>query len=82
MKVINYISVKVINFIDRYVDSIEWGSLNIIGFSVVGWLVSLMNNFSIIIASIVGLSVVALNIVKLYGIYLDNLKKKKDLEKE
>ena len=63
-------------------DWIELFALNVVGFSVTGWLVSFANTFSVLVAAFVGLSVVALNLVKLYGVHLDNKLKKKKLKDE
>ena len=60
-------------------DWIELACLNVVGFSVTGWLVSFTNTFSVLVAAFVGLSVIALNVVKLYGVHLDNKIKKKKL---
>ena len=64
----------------RLFNWIELISLNMIGASVATWLLSFMQSWSTIVAGLVGLSVIALNGVKLYGVHLDNLKKKRELE--
>ena len=64
----------------KFNEWIELGCLNIIGFSVSGWLVSLLNNFGTVVAAFVGISVIILNIVKMQGLLLDNKIKKKKLD--
>ena len=60
-------------------DWIELGCLNIFGTSVIIWMQTFMSNWSTVMAILVGLSVVTLNVVKIYGVHLDNQIKKKKL---
>ena len=63
----------------KNLDWIELGMLNVVGVSVSGWLLSLLNNFGTCVAALVGVSVVILNCIKIYGVHLDNKIKKKKL---
>jgi uncharacterized membrane protein len=67
--------------INRLLKMNEWselGLLNVIGFSVSGLI---MNYSGVVIGVFVGISVIALNVYKIYGAHLDNKLKKKKLEK-
>jgi len=55
----------------------ELGILNLIGFSVSGLII---NYSGVIVGILVGISVIALNIYKIYGAHLDNKIKKKKLK--
>ena len=59
---------------------LELGFLNIIGFISSAWLVSFFETWSAFAAGLVAISIVGLNAVKIYGHYLDNLKKQKELD--
>lgn len=60
-------------------DFIEYGALNIFAASVIIWMQNFMGNWSTVMAVLVGVSVLALNVVKIIGIHLDNKIKKKKL---
>lgn len=62
--------------IHKMYNTIEWISYNLLGVGTFTWLINLLDNWSTIIASGVGISVIALNLIKIYGLYLDNKKKK------
>ena len=66
--------------INRLAKMNEWselGILNLIGFSVSGLII---NYSGVIVGILVGISVIALNIYKIYGAHLDNKIKKKKLK--
>ena len=60
-------------------DWIELGCLNIFGGSVIIWMNTFIGSWSTIMAMLVGASVLVLNIVKIYGVHLDNQIKRKKL---
>ena len=64
----------------KIIDWIELGVLNVVGVSVGGWLQSFSSSASTFVAIFVGLSVVLLNCIKIYGVHLDNRIKKKKLK--
>ena len=57
----------------------ELGLLNVIGIST-GWVLAMVNNIGVWVAALVGISVVILNCIKIYGVHLDNKIKKKKLD--
>lgn len=67
------------NKVAKVTEYVEWVSLNIFSVSIIGWISNLTTVLSGAIAIFVGISVIALNCVKFYGIYLDNQKKKNEL---
>ena len=67
-------------WIDNITAKIEWVALNVFGLSSAGWLAQVQVGWSTVIASIVGLTVIALNIVKIRGAILDNKAKRKALK--
>ena len=60
-------------------DWIELGCLNIFGGSVIIWMQTFIGNWSTLMAILVGISVVVLNTIKIYGVHLDNKIKIKKL---
>ena len=64
----------------KIADYVEWVSLNIFSVSIIGWIQSLTSVMSGLVAVFVGISVIALNCVKFYGVYLENKKKKLEIE--
>ena len=63
----------------KIADYTEWVSLNIFSVSIIGWIQSLTSVVSGAVAVLVGISVIALNCVKFYGVYLENQKKKTEI---
>lgn len=55
--------------------------LNMVSASVTLWLVTFFSNYGIVLASLTGTSILIMNAFKIYGMYLDNQIKKKELEK-
>jgi len=62
----------------KSINWIEINLMNVISFSMVGWLTSFLSVWSALIAVCVGISVIALNYIKFKGMQLDN--KMKELE--
>ena len=56
----------------KSINWIEINLMNVISFSVVGWLTSFLSVWSAIIAVVVGISVIALNCIKFKSMQLDN----------
>lgn len=67
----------------KVLDWLEYGGLNMITISVIGWLTSLLGIWSTIIAILVGVSVCFVNYAKYKSIVLENkLKEQKIKENE
>ena len=54
--------------------------MTMISVSVGGWLVSFLDAWGLLVASIVGISVIAVNYAKYKGIKLDNERKRNELK--
>jgi len=54
--------------------------LNMVGTSVTLWLVTFFSQYGIVLASLTGTSILIMNGFKIYGMYLDNRIKKKELD--
>ena len=50
----------------RFMNITEMVSLNIIGVSVIGWLNTVASTIPTLVSVLVGLSVIALNVIKIY----------------
>lgn len=62
-------------------NTLSWIEMNVVGASLTGWLVSFLDSWSILVASIVGITVIANNIMKYKGIMLDNKIKQLEIKK-
>ena len=63
----------------KFFERLEYISLNIVGGSVTAWLSAFSSTSNQFIAVLVGLSILIMNGVKIYGIHLDNKIKNKNL---
>jgi len=68
--------------INQIYNVIELLGLNVIGVSVTAWLVSSIGVLSTVVACFVGVSVLVLNIFKIYVFWRDKIQKAKTKEKK
>ncbi len=73
---------KLLAWVYYHKQGIEIMILNVFGASIIGWLKSLMNNWTAIVAGIVAISVIVMNGMKIYGLHLDNQRKRRELRKD
>ena len=75
-------SMRFLNWLYHHKQGVEIVILNIFGASVIGWLKSVLSEWTSIVAGLFALSVVVMNVLKIYGLYLDNTRKRRELNRD